>query len=308
MDIFNTPQDLLATYNAGFVGAYCDPELLEEVLASLPQPSFAMAGAHLYGTGRGKLSTPFRSVYALSPVKPYLERQETGDCVSHSTRNAADVSRAVQIHVQNMMESFVTIGATEGIYGSRGHGGQGMSCAGAARWVNSIGGILLRQNYPGVQDFSTYKGNLGAGWGSRGVPKNVTEAASKNPVRTITEVSTVEQARDALANGYGVSVCSSQGFSSKRDDKGFAAPQGSWNHAMAWTACDDTGSEPAFLVQNSWGKFNDGGHPEWGPIPDGSFLIKADVAARMLRGGGSFALSAVTGFPMTKLPDYGFDY
>ena len=57
---------------------------------------------------------------------------------------------------------------------------------------------------------------------------------------------------------------------------------GSWAHAMAWITCDDTGKEPAFLVQNSWGKWNSGGHQNEGPIPDGSFLIHADVAAGML--------------------------
>jgi hypothetical protein len=53
---------------------------------------------------------------------------------------------------------------------------------------------------------------------------------------------------------------------------------------------------------NSW---NSGGQPEWGPIPPGSFLIHSDVAERMIRAGGTFAFSAIHGFPPTKLPDYG---
>ena len=76
---------------------------------------------------------------------------------------------------------------------------------------------------------------------------------------------------------------------------------------VAWIACDDTGGEPAFLVQNSWGKWNDGGHPEWGPIPDGSFLIHADVAEGMLKQSGSYAFSQFDGFPLQKLPSYGFE-
>jgi hypothetical protein len=79
------------------------------------------------------------------------------------------------------------------------------------------------------------------------------------------------------------------------------------HNCMAWIACDDTQGEPAFLVQNSWGKWNDGGHPEWGPIPDGSFLIHADVAEGMLSQNGSYAFSGFDGFPLQKLPDYGFD-
>jgi len=304
---FKSPNELYEAYSNGFVGAYCNPEQRDAFLATLPEPTFAMAGFRLMGTGAGKLSTPYKSVIKLSPVQPYLERQTTGDCVSHGTRNSVDVSRAVQIDVGRAMESFVTIGATEAIYGCRGHGGQGMACSEAAEFVHQNGGIVLRKNYPGVADFSTYNGDLGAGWGSRGVPKGVIEIARTNQVGTITQINTVEQARDALANGYAIAVCSNQGFSEKRDDKGFARPQGNWGHCMMWSACDDTGSEPAFLVQNSWAKWNDGGHPAWGPIPDGSFLIHADVAASMLKSDSSFAFSAVKGFPPVKLPDYGFE-
>jgi len=302
---FRSPKDLLTHYSNGFVGAYCDPIELEELVSTLEEPKYALAG--IRGSGSGKLSRPYLSVVALSKERPYLERQTTGDCVSHGTRNAVDISRAVQIHVGRSLESFVALGATEGIYGSRGHGGQGMSCAGAARWVNQKGGLLVRKNY-GVIDFTTYDANKGAKWGSRGVPSEIEEIARKNPVKSLIQIKSIDDARDALANGYGVCVCSNQGFASQRDNKGFAKPQGNWSHAMAWIACDDTGSEPAFLVQNSWGKWNDGGHPEWGPIPDGSFLITASVAASMIRSDSSFAFSSVVGFPPTKLPNYGFNY
>jgi hypothetical protein len=148
---------------------------------------------------------------------------------------------------------------------------------------------------------------LGAGWGGRGLPDKVLDLANDHQIKTVSLIRTVEEARDALANGYGLSVCSSYGFNSTRDKKGFAKVSGSWAHCMAWIACDDTGSEPAFLVQNSWGKWNDGGHPEWGPIPDGSFLIHADVAAGMLAMNGSYAFSGFDGFPLQKLPSYGFE-
>ena len=230
------------------------------------------------------------------------------NCVSHATRNAVDISRAVEIDIDKHKESWIARGATEAIYGARGHGGQGMSCSRAAQFVSQYGGVLVRKNYPGVVDLSKYQGMLGAGWGGRSLPDKVIDLANDHQVKTVSLVRTIEEARDALANGYGISVCSSYGFSSRRDSKGFAKPQGSWAHAMAWIACDDTGSEPAFLVQNSWGKWNDGGHPAWGRIPDGSFLIKADVAAGMLKGNGAYAFSDFDGFPLQKLPDYGFDY
>ena len=229
------------------------------------------------------------------------------NCVSHATRNACDVSRAVEIDVHKEKDGWLARGATEAIYGARGHGGQGMSCARAATFVSQSGGILVRHNYKGVVDLSKYNGNVGASWGGRGLPDPVIDLANDHQIKTVSLVRTIEEARDALANGYGLAVCSNYGFSNKRDKKGIANVSGNWAHAMAWIACDDTGSEPLFLVQNSWGKWNDGGHPEWGPIPDGSFLIRAEVAAGMLSGNGSYAFSQFDGFPVQKLPSYGFE-
>lgn len=301
-----TPDDLYRLYREGMPGTLWEEHVFEELIESSKYAYFKEGAKKIKNSGKGKLSTPFRS--ALSFDKHcYIERQTTGDCVSHSTRNAVDISRAVEIHVDGERESWVARGATEAIYGCRGHGGQGMSCSRAATFVSQSGGVLVRKNYPGVADFSKYNGSMGARWGSRGLPDKVIDEAEKHKIKTVSLVKTVEEARDALANGYGLSVCSGYGFSNKRDSKGFARKSGGWNHAMAWTACDDTGKEPAFLVQNSWGKFNSGGHPEWGPIPDGSFLIHADVAAGMLRGNGAYAFSSFNGFPPQELPDYGFD-
>lgn len=301
-----SPTDLYEMYKGGFSGCLWEPHIFEELIEVSKYAYFRDGAKKIKNSGEGKLSTPYKSVLKFDK-KAYEERQTTGDCVSHGTRNAVDISRAVEIDINGERESYICRGATEAIYGCRGHGGQGMSCSRAAKFVSKDGGVILRKDYPGVADFSKYNGNLGAGWGSRGLPDNVIDAANDHQVKTVSLCKTIEEARDALANGYGLSVCSSFGFSNKRDSKGFAKKSGSWAHCMAWTACDDTGSEPAFLVQNSWGKWNDGGHPEWGPIPDGSFLITADIAQQMLSQEGAYAFSQFDGFPVQKLPSYGFE-
>lgn len=302
-----SPDDLYSLYKKGFSGCLWEQHVFDHLMEESKYPLFGDASKKIKGSGKGKLSVPYKSVLKFDK-NPYNERQSTGDCVSHGTRNACDISRAVEIDIDGERENWLARGATEAIYGARGHGGQGMSCARAAEFVSKNGGILVRKNY-GVADFSKYNGSLGAGWGARGLPDKVIDLANDHQIRTTSLVRTIEEARDALANGYGLAVCSSYGFSNKRNSKGIANPSGSWAHCMAWIACDDTGSEPLFLVQNSWGKWNDGGHPDWGPIPDGSFLIKADVAAGMLKQNGSYAFSGFDGFPLQKLPDYGFkDY
>ena len=300
-----SPQDLYNNYRKGFSGCLWEEHIYEELIESSKYAYFKDGAKKIKTSGKGKLSTPYKSLLKFDK-KAFDERQTTGDCVSHGTRNACDISRAVEIDIKKEREGWIARGATEAIYGARGHGGQGMSCARAATFVSETGGIIVRKNYPGVADFSKYNGNLGAGWGGRGLPDKVIDLANDHQIKTTSLVRTVEEARDALANGYGLAVCSGVGFSNKRDKKGIARVSGSWAHCMAWVACDDTGSEPLFLVQNSWGKWNDGGHPDWGPIPDGSFLITADVASNMLAQNGSYAFSEFDGFPLQKLPDYGF--
>jgi C1A family cysteine protease len=143
---------------------------------------------------------------------------------------------------------------------------------------------------------------LGAGWGRRGVPSEVVEEGKKHQVKTISMVKSIEEARDAIANGYALSVCSTYGFSSRRDKHGIASRSGSWNHAMAWVAMDDSHeiyNETLFLVQNSWGVFNGG--PKRFEQPDGSFWIRERDAAGMLNQNGAWAFSDVDGFPPRKV-------
>ena len=297
--MFNTPRDLLKAYKEGFIGSWCDPEDLDKLLGELPHPLFGAAAYNLSGSGKGKLALLHKNILKFDAGFGPSERQVQGDCVSHATRNSVDVTRSCEI-INGEKEDFVARGATEAIYGSRGHGGEGMTCAGAARFVNQSGGILLRKKY-GDYDLSEYSA-IGGRWGRTGVPEDLVKVASKNKVKTISLINTIEQARDAIANGYAISVCSNSGFSSKRDKYGIASRSGSWSHAMAWVAMDDTHeiyNETLFLVQNSWGLWN-GGEKRLDQ-PDGSFWIRERDAAEMLSQNGSWVFSDVDGFPPRKV-------
>ena len=303
MTEFKTPRETLNAYKAGFMGSVCDPEETAQLLSELKTPLFGATAYRLYGSGEGKLSLPFKSLLKFDSGFGPSESQTTGDCVSHATRNAVDVTRAAEIDIKGEAESFRVRSATEGIYQSRRGGGQGMSCSQAARYVNEQGGILLRKDY-GKIDLSTYNSNIGA---NKRIPREIwSTEAQKHQVKTISMVTTVEEARDALANGYAISVCSGYGFSSRRDAKGIAKQSGGWNHGMAWIACDDTRkrhNETLFLIQNSWGLWNSG--PKAHGQPDGSFWIREKSARGMLAGQGSWVFSDVDGFPARDLPDYG---
>jgi C1A family cysteine protease len=291
---FKSPRSILNFYKQGFIGAVCDELDVKKLLGELPMPVFGAAAYDLWGSGEGKLSLPFKCLLEFDPGFGPAERQTTGDCVSHSTRNAIDITRAVEIK-NGENEEWVARGATEAIYQSRGHKQQGMTCSGATRYVYENGGILVRKNYGDV-DLSVYNSGLGA---NHRIPNSIYKTeAQKHQVKTVSNVRTVEEARDALANGYSLSVCSGYGFSSRRDANGIAKRGSGWSHAMAWIACDDTRerlNETLFLVQNSWGMWNAG--PKAHGQPDGSFWIREQDARGMLAGGGAWVYSDVDGFP-----------
>jgi len=300
---YNNPEDLLEAYENGLLGAECDPEDVRKLLGELPMPMFGAAAYELEESGKGKLSLPFKSLLKFDPNFGPSERQTTGDCVSHAIRNAIDITRAVEIDIKGETEAFITRSATENVYQSRSHMGQGMTCSGGSRYVNSQGGVLLRKKYPDC-DLSKYNSSLGA---KKRIPKSIyINEASKHPVETISLISSIEEARDAIANGYGLAGCSGIGFSSTRDKYGIAKRGKGWNHAMAWIACDDTGEvydEMLFLIQNSWGPWNRG--PKRHGQPDGSFWVREKDAKSILAARGTFAYSSVKGFPAKQLPDYG---
>tara|TARA_B100001564_G_scaffold359340_1_gene380726 strand:+ start:7088 stop:8008 length:921 start_codon:yes stop_codon:yes gene_type:complete len=298
--MFNTPTELLKAYKDGFVGSWCDPEDTDKLLGELPHPLFGAAASNLYESGKGKVALLYKSIQKFDPSFGPHERQTTGDCVAHATRNSVDVTRCHEI-VGGQREDFVARSATEAIYGSRGHGGQGMSCSKAARFTNQDGGILLRKDY-GFVDLSVYNSRIGSSWGRSGVPSEVKKEGKKHQVKTVSLINTVDQARDAIANGYALSVCSNYGFSSRRSQHGIAKKSGSWNHAMCWCAMDDSHeiyNETLFLIQNSWGAFNSG--PKRLDQPDGSFWVREKDAAGMLRQNGAWVFSDVDGFPPRKV-------
>jgi hypothetical protein len=108
------------------------------------------------------------------------------------------------------------------------------------------------------------------------------------PVETIDRVRTIsiiqftntsnvlQSIKDLIYNGYGVILMTNVGFPNIRDSGGVSYPDRIWYHSYAIIGYDDRKvdyTECVYLLANSWGKWNDGGHPSWGPIPDGSFLV-----------------------------------
>lgn len=284
---------------------------IEAYLSRTAHPVFGSAGAALLDSGAGKVANLHKVVESVIGHFP-IHNQTVGDCVSHGFGLAVDIVKCVEIY-KGEPEAFVGETATEAIYATSrveiGGGELGNEDGSVGAWAAEAVkkyGTLVRKKYDGV-DLTTYSGDLARQWGKRGagLPNDLEPVSREHPIRTASLVTSYEDARDAIFNGYPVPVCSSQGFTDVRDSQGFAKPSGKWSHCMCFIGMDDKYSRPGLLCMNSWG-------PDWisGPSrhdqPRGSFWTDADVADKMLRkNADSYALSGFDGFPAQDVFDIG---
>jgi hypothetical protein len=329
---FENVYDVVESYEKGFIGAVCDPVATEKLQADiaaaggLPQGAMACSAYGLEDSGKGKLSLPFLEILKLYPDSLPGGAQGRGDCVSWSTRNAGlttmccDITSGTPDEASGKLEGAPEVSdtarlagvlSTEAIYNWRRHGGDGWSCSEAACVVLKDSGLWLRKKYEEIDvDFTAYSSRNAGIYGSKTPPDSWRKIGADHLIRTATVLDTYEQLRDMLANGYGVSSCGGEGFSSVRDLNGVSNRSGSWAHALAYIAVDDRPEiiniygEPLIAVQNSWGNWNDGGRRIFGTfvdIPVGSFWARwSDIKNRDM-----IALSGVNGWPPKKLKSYG---
>jgi hypothetical protein len=320
--------DVIRMYNAGFAGCGKDEQAHADLLSSVQWPD-ADAACHAFGiadTGAGKLCLTYPAIMACYPGALPGAAQERGDCVSHSTKNAGlatmcceivaqkpdDVTGAVEAAPELTPEGIKSGAASsEAIYWYRGYGGDGWSCDAAAMVIKDKSGLWLRKNYPDFNvDLTTYSGSKAGLYGSRTPPDNMTQFGRQHLIRTVTEVESFEALRDLIANGYGISTCGGEGWSSRRDENGYSDRQGSWSHALACLGADDRDiikqkyGEPLVLVQNSWAEWNSGGTRILGTnrdIPGGSFWARWSA----FKNRQILAFSSFNGWRRQRLPDWG---
>jgi hypothetical protein len=303
---FDSVFDVRKAYESGFVGAMCDPEhteMLKDAIRAaggLPEGALACSQYGLEEAGKGKLSAPVLDVLQLYPDSLPGGAQGRGDCVSWSTRNAGLLTMCTDItsgladeesgHVEGAPEvsdagRLNGVLSTEAIYNWRGHGGDGWYCSDAARVVMTESGLWLRQSYPALNiDFTTYSARNAGIYGSRRPPQSWRDIGRQHLIRTTTVLSSYEEVRDMLANGYGLSSCGGESFSDERDANGVSrrTPKG-WAHALAYGAVDERPEiiklykEPLVLVLQSWGNWNSGPRTILGTnikIPIGAFWAR----------------------------------
>lgn len=295
-----------------------NPQGTAEFISTMPKPFLHQAGPDLIKNAREeKPVLLYRALYEAHERKYgkkwVVGAQGIGDCVSWGNAHACDVNLAVMWKLGETAE--FKLAATESIYGgSRVEGvggregsggwGDGSYGAAAAAWLSKFG-VIYREAYPDFQqDLTQYSASKAKQWGNwgnggQGDGGKFDEEAKKHPAKSVVLVRNFREAAAAISAGYPVAVCSGQGFSSHRDNDGFARASGSWSHCMCFTGVRF--DRPGLLCQNSWGPSWIGG-PKWpDDQPEGSFWVEESVATRMLSGNDSFAISNIEGFPYRDL-------
>lgn len=265
-------------------------------------PLLSASGHPIMGTGKGKTVRLDRVLVDVAGYYPIV-RQTIGDCVSFGWAKAIMLTAAADIVVRGEAEEWPGNEiCTEWIYGTSrvlvGRGRLGNSDGSIGSWAAKAvteHGTLLRTQYHGF-DLRRYSGRRAKDWGYKGLPATQLEpTADEHPVsRKPALCSSYEEARDAIANGYAVPVCSHQGFSRTRDRDGFLKASGRWAHCMCFFATKDDSRPGLGLDNTSWGAWCSGPNPD--ELPDGCGWIDASTADRMLRQNDSFAVPGYNGF------------
>jgi hypothetical protein len=297
-----------------------NPDEVVRIKSGLPMPVFAQAAPHLKGSGEGKDVFYWELEEAvLGRVLSSWNQKDVGSCVSFGWGRAAQDLYLCQIVRNGEGWSGYEV-ATEPIYGGsrvevggqRGSYSDGSVGAWAAKWVSKWG-ILLRKSYGSI-DLSHYDTQRCREWGAKGVPDELEPTARQYPIKTVSEVTTAEDARDAIANYKPISICGSQGRTMQRQSGGWCRVSGTWYHCQEVRGvCVAKGNHPAFVFQNSWGDYlgstNNRVQLESGreiTLPEGCYLSTFEEFERDARTGDTFTTSDAVGYPATDIPDYLF--
>lgn len=292
-------------YVSGWVA---DPEAVEGVVAAQPFKSFSETEA---GSAFSAKALPDH-VYlwdaarkATGSLLPSRSQGTVGSCVSFGTVRAIEYTMVCE-QASGKPEEFKDL-ATEVTYGGsrvevgKGRLGRGDGSIGAwAAEFSKNWGVLARGVY-GEYDLTKYSESVCRKFGASGVPDTLETEARKHPVKAITLVATWEEAKKALSSGYGISVCSGQGFSMKRDSNGISQSSGKWAHCMCICGYTTIDGKEYGRIDNSWGaKAHTGPTGPGEPGPEG-FYADASVISRMLAEKDSWAFSSVEGFPVKSI-------
>lgn len=234
-------------------------------------------------------------------------RQLIGDCVGAGAKQAVDYLQCVSIAQGGLIADFRPVylpyhyatGRNAPECGNgRIRGPDGSLGSWQAKALELYG--VIPADFDGLPDYSS---SVVRSWATRMPSGEYVTEGKLHLVRSAARVTSADQVRDAICNGYPVTIASDWGGMMRpptKDGRLVNRKSDTWMHQMCIVAYDgETGSEPYWYILNSWGENAHGSPPDDAP-PGGFWVTEKDVAY-IVRQGDSFALSDLQGFPPRDL-------
>jgi len=230
-----------------------------------------------------------------------LNQGQVGSCVGYGTTHALEITAAANVaHRQQLREIWLSRANPDAIYGLGRYEHRGNWDGSNGSWsVEALAkyGSLHRLVY-GDHDLRNTVPTDGRKWAAQGLPEPLLKAAGDHKALACVQIKSVEEAKAALQNAYGIIICGQGSFGSRRDSLGFIKLNGNaWAHCMAISSYRGPKSgKEGYLLQNSWGdNWVDG--PVYPPdMPLGSGWITTEDLQHYIKQGDTFAIAGYEGF------------
>ena len=235
-----------------------------------------------------------------------LNQGNVGSCVGYASTICLDIAMGVSAEIKKSHKEEFIFRCNPDVVYAIGRADNKGSWDGS-RGIWSVSGLsklgsLHKKEYEGFSLLSTQPAD-GRKWSASGLPGSFLKVAADHKLISFEKVTSIEQAKKAIQNGYPILTCAQASYTMKRDSTGFATRTGNkWAHAMAVVGYRTKGSGQTrgnlegFLIQNSWGDTwqNGGIYPT--DMPRGSFWVKPEDLLYHLKQADSYAISRYTGF------------
>lgn len=266
------------------------------------RPTFSSAAPELLEDEPGGspilLYKSFRDVLGAYPAYP---AQQIGDCVGFGHGHGLDMLQCIEIALGEPSEYRES--STEFIYAasrevagilSRRDGSYGSAAVSAMSTIGVVSREMLGPD-------GAYSGERAKSWGYYGAPVELKEKAATLRLGSAARIATWAELIAAMRNGYPVSICSNQGFTTTRDRDGFCVAQGSWGHCMLIGGVRF--DRPGACILQSWGPNQPAG-PLTLDQPGYSFWADRTTVETILSQGDSWAMAKAPEFASRTLPEH----
>lgn len=254
---------------------------------------------------------------------PLKDQNPTGSCVGFGTTTAIERTEATEILTRGGDPSEYAFFAEEVTYAGSKVQGARLAGGSVSRSDGSSGvfckafftqyGMCPEGKYGGL-DLTEYDAARAHAWNTSGPPADILEVCKRYPVQDVVKVTNWAEFKQAVANGYAVSICADWKYSGPRDARGVAQDlRSGWGHCMCGDGyhVEPDGTEYGH-IENSWSNLPDAsgrrtgkpyhtGPVGWGNPTTAGFWATSASIDRALKQGDSFAYSGVTGFPARRV-------